>query len=75
MQEQGFVVQSSVSDQHGIIHAGGTSANSFLSFSFDDCDAAVQPRLSAGDIPPNPNIAVTFDVAFQNGSLVAVNIH
>jgi hypothetical protein len=74
MTGQGSVVQASVDDQQGLIHAGGTGAAAFLSFVFGDCDAAVLALLQQ-DLPPGASFVVTFDIVFQDGSLVAVNVH
>jgi hypothetical protein len=74
MHSQGFVVQASVDDQRGLIHAGGTDQSSFLSFRFADCNGPVQQQLMKGDIPPGPSFPVQFDVTFDNGHLIAVNI-
>ena len=74
MPSQGFVVQTSVNDQRGLIHAGGTDHSSFLSFAFANCNRPVQEQLHKGDIPPNPSFPVQFDVTFNNGHLIATNI-
>jgi hypothetical protein len=74
MSESGTIVQYSGNDQFGLIHAGGADHAAFLSFALGSCSGGVQSQLNQGDIPPNASIPVTFDTAFVNGSLVAVNV-
>ncbi len=74
MQGQGFVVQFSVNDARGLIHAGGPDHSAFLAFRFADCNGPVQAQLAKGDIPPGPSFPVQFDIVLNNGHLFAVNI-
>lgn len=74
MQGQGFVVQASVNDQRGLIHVGGTDASAFLAFRFADCSSPVQQQLATGDVPPGGSFPVQFQIALNDGHLVAVNV-
>jgi hypothetical protein len=73
MNGQGFVVQSSMNDQRGLIHAGGTDHSAFLMFRFSGCNGPVQQRLQL-DIPPAPSFPVQFEIVLENGHLIATNV-
>jgi hypothetical protein len=74
MHGQGFVVQFSINDARGLIHAGGTDQSAFLAFRFANCNGPVQQQLAKGDVPPGPSFAVQFDIVLDNGHLFAVNV-
>lgn len=74
MSGEGTVVQASINDEHGLIHAGGIGHAAFLSFRFADCNAPVLAQLQQGDIPPGSSFPVQFEIVLRSGSLVATNV-
>lgn len=74
MAQPGTIVQYSGNDKFGMIHAGGTDHAAFLAVDYVECSEPVKAQLDQGDIPPGGSIAVAFDTAWVNGSLVAVDV-
>ena len=72
--ESGVIYSWTRSDHRGLIRFEIDGNTKSVFFREASCDPSLQAELRDRDIPPPPEIPVTFELDFQSGNLVAVGL-